>query len=107
MPDKKFSFGYIFVPIILLSFSGCIIVRKYQKNKPFVYKNDIQLNIDNISADEKVIIESRLNTQLDDSSRVRIKDVVFLLHYIDQPPAFDTFSAAASANNMELSMMNL
>ena len=77
-PDKIFLTFFL---LSLLIFSSCTIVRKYQKNKPFVYENKINLNIDNVSPDEKVIIRSRLNTQLDDSSKVRIKDVAFVLHY--------------------------
>ncbi len=93
--------------IAILFFSSCTIVRKYQKNKAFVYKNNIYLNIENVTPDEKVIIKSRLSTQLDDSSKVKIKDVAFILHYIDRPPAFDTVAARRSADNMQTSMVNL
>ena len=107
-PDKKINPSlFIFFTVAMVLFSGCIFVRKYQKNKPFVYRNNINLKIDDVTPDEKVIIKSRLNTQLDDSSKVRIKDVVFLLHYIDRPPVFDTISARASADNMQVSMVNL
>src|SRR6476619_6937691 len=106
--DKKISSGYFKLLLIsVLFFSGCTAVRKYQKNKPFVYNNIINLKIDNVSSDEKVIIRSRLNTQIDDSSKVRTNDVAFVLHYIDHPPAFDTTSARASADNMQVSMVNL
>ena len=73
-----------FVIVITIIFlSSCTSVRKYQKNKAFVYKNNINLTIDNVTPDEKVIIKSRLTTQLDDSSKVKIKDVAFIIHYID------------------------
>jgi outer membrane protein insertion porin family len=105
--DKNFK-GYIKLALIsLLFFSSCIVVRKYQKNKPFVYNNIINLKIENVTSDEKVIIRSRLNTQLDDSSKVRTKDVAFVLHYIDHPPAFDTAAARQSTDNMQVSMVNL
>src|SRR5450432_1673035 len=108
IPDKKYAFTHfklLFVSILVLS--GCTVVRKYQKNKPFVYNNIITLGIDEVTPDEKVIIRSRLNTQLDDSSKVRIKDVAFVLHYIDKPPVFDTVAATQSADNMQVSMVNL
>jgi len=107
-PDKIIN-PYLFFLIIagVFIFSGCTIVRKYQKNKPFVYNNNINLNIEDVTPDEKVIIRSRLNTQLDDSSKVKVKDVAFILHYIDNPPAFDTNSVRASADNMQVSMVNL
>ncbi|MEO6453549.1 MAG: BamA/TamA family outer membrane protein [Ginsengibacter sp.] len=106
--DKKYSshyFNLFFISIFF--FSGCTVVRKYQKDKPFVYNNIINLNIDDVTPDEKVIIKSRLNTQLDDSSKVRIKDVAFVLHYIDKPPVFDTVAARQSSDNMQVSMVNL
>ncbi|MEO6330908.1 MAG: BamA/TamA family outer membrane protein [Ginsengibacter sp.] len=108
IPYKKNILDYfklLFISIFFLS--GCTVVRKYQKDKPFVYSNIINLNIDDVNPDEKVIIRSRLNTQLDDSSKVKIKDVAFVLHYIDKPPVFDTVAAAQSADNMQVSMVNL
>ena len=105
-PDKIFN-TYLFFFMAVIVFTGCTTVRKYQKNKPFVYSNNINLNINDVTPDEKVIIRSRLNTQLDDSSKVKIKDVAFVVHHIDRPPAFDTISARASADNMQTSMVNL
>ena len=106
-PDKINPFPFFLVAVSVFIFTGCTIVRKYQKNKPFVYTNNINLNINDVTPDEKVIIKSRLNTQLDDSSKIKIKDVAFVLHYVDRPPVFDTISARASADNMQTSMVNL
>lgn len=115
IPPIKFS--SFFVLIILLAFaSGCsstkkysgfTFVRKYQKNVPFVFKNNINLTVDNVSSDEKVVINSRLNTQFDDSAKVKIKDVAFILHYITKPPVFDTFAINQSVENMRSSMRNI
>ena len=66
--DNHFS-AVRLILILLIFFSGCTVVRKYQKNKPFVYKNIVNLKIENVTADEKVILKSRMNTQLDDSSK--------------------------------------
>lgn len=93
--------------LIVLFFYSCTSIRKYQKNIPLVYKNKINLNVDNVTPDEKVIIKSRLSTQLDDSSKVKIKDIAFIFHTIDHPPAFDTLAALRSADNMTTSMVNL
>ena len=87
------------------SYSGITTVRKYQKNIPFVFKNNIDLVSEGASKDENVIIQGRLNTQLNDSARVKIKDVAFLLHYITKPPAFDTNAVRQSASNMKTSLM--
>ena len=104
MAFRKFI---VYIGLAVLFFTSCTFVRKYQKNKPLVYKNNINLDINNVTPDEKVVIKSRLSTQLDDSSKVKIKDVAFILHYINNPPAFDTIATQASANNMQTAMVNL
>ncbi len=104
---KTSSLYFILFVLLLISFSACTVVRKYPINKPFVFSNVINLKIDNVTPDEKVIIRSRLSSQLDDSAKVRTKDVAFVMHYIDKPPAFDTATARRSADNMQLSMVNL
>lgn len=102
--------GWVILPGCLstrTSYSGITTVRKYQKNVPFVFKNNIDLEVEGASKDEKVLILSKLNTQFDDSARVKIKDVAFLLHYITRPPAFDTMDIKQSASNMQTSLMNI
>jgi outer membrane protein insertion porin family len=89
------------------NYSGFTIVRKYQKNIPFVFKDNITLIAPDLSSDDKVIVNSKLNTQLDDSSKVRIKDVAFVFHYITKPPVLDSNSIAQSAQNMQTAMVNL
>ena len=112
IPPIKFSSFVVLIIVVALTsgcssskkYSGFTFVRKYQKNIPFVFKNNISLNANDVSSDERVLINSRLNTQLDDSARVKIKDVAFILHYITRPPAFDTNSIRQSAENMRTSM---
>lgn len=88
-------------------FSSCTIVQKYQKNVPFVFKNDINLKANNVSKDEKIQIKSKLTTQLDDSAKVLVKDKFFIFHYIPDPPRFDTNAVAQSAANMTVALQNL
>ncbi len=109
-----FSLLAFSIAVVLLSgcatskkYSGFTFVRKYQKNIPFVFKNNITLNAPDLSSDEEVSVDSKLNTQLDDSARVRIKDVAFILHYITRPPAFDTDAVVQSAQSMRSAMVNL
>jgi outer membrane protein insertion porin family len=87
--------------------SACTIPRKYQKGKPFVAKNSIEVKEGNFTNDERNALKQRLNAQLDDSSRVKIKDALFFLHFIDKPPVYDSNSATASAKNMKSSMIHL
>lgn len=88
-------------------YSGITSVRKYQKNVPFIFKNNISLQIEMASKDEVKLIKSRLNTQLEDSARVKMKDAFFILHTIKNPPSFDTGSISKSAGNMYAYMQNM
>ncbi|MEP6927590.1 MAG: BamA/TamA family outer membrane protein [Ginsengibacter sp.] len=89
------------------NYSGITTVRKYQKNIPFVFKNNITLKAPDLSSDEKTTVNSRLNTQLDDSARVRIKDIAFVVHKITRPPVFEIKSVMQSAENMKRAMANI
>ena len=107
----------LFVSITVIFLSGCITtktkysgittVRKYQKNIPFVFKNNISLTASSANKDERVAIKSKLNTQLDDSAKVYITDKFFVLHYITSPPVFDTLTIKQSASNMQTSLRNI
>lgn len=110
-------FPAFFVPCIILLFlagcatskkkySGFTTVRKYQKNKPFIFKNNITLIAPDLNKGDKATVNSKLNTQLDDSAKVKIKDVAFIFHYITKPPVFDTNAIIQSANNMKTAMVN-
>ena len=112
---KIFSaFFYFTIIIIFLSgcatskkYSGFTTVSKYQKNIPFVFKNNITLTAPDLSRDDKASVRSKLNTQLDDSAKVKIKDGFFIFHKITRPPVFDTNAIIQSVNNMNNAMANL
>ena len=92
---------------ICLFFASCIIPKKYQKGKPFITKNNIEVKGGNFNKEESASLKQRLNAQLDDSSRINIVDKYFIRHVIVSPPAYDSNSAAKSARNMETSMLHL
>ncbi|HXS57396.1 MAG TPA: BamA/TamA family outer membrane protein [Hanamia sp.] len=93
--------------LFIIFLSGCTIVQKYQKNVPFVFKNNIKLKSPDITKDEKVIIKLRLNAQLEDSAKAIVKDKFFIFHYYPSPPKFDTNAVAQSASNMRSALRNL
>jgi outer membrane protein insertion porin family len=95
------------VIVMILVASSCTIPRKYQKDKPFLFKNNIEIKGGNFTAAEKSSLKQRLNAQLDDSSRVQTKDALFFLHFIDHPPVYDSISASQSASYMRYSMQFL
>jgi hypothetical protein len=87
--------------------ASCTIPKKYQKGKPFITKNNIEVKGGNFSKEERATLRQRLNAQLDDSSRINVIDKYFIRHIIISPPAYDSNSAAQSARNMETSMLHL
>lgn len=93
--------------LLSLILSACTIPRKYQKNKPFVFKNNIEIKGGDFSADERNSLKQRMVTQLDDSMKIKVKDFVFLFHLIKEPPAYDSGYAAVSARNMKNTLLHL
>lgn len=88
-------------------YSGITFVQNYQKTTPFIFKNNISLNAESASKDEVTVMKTRLANQLEDSARVRIKDIFFFFHSIKNPPAFDTNEVKQSAANMHAYMQNM
>lgn len=88
---------------------GCKItsVRKPPADKPFLFKNSITLNGGKFTRDERTTVKQRLNSQLDDSSKIRVKEKFLFLRYIVNPPVYDTAASARSARNMETSMLHI
>ena len=108
MPDKNNLFRFLknlfFLSLLL---SSCTITTKYQKNKPFVFSNDIDINGGNFTKDQRNSLNQKLYGQLDDSAKVNTKDILFLIHLIRRPPAYDSGYAVVSAKNMQGSMLHL
>ncbi len=94
----------LFISILL---AACTTPRKYQKNKPFVFKNTIDLKGGDFSADERKSLKQKFSTQLDDSMKLNTKDYAFLYHKIKQPPAYDSAYAGISARNMKNTLLHL
>jgi outer membrane protein insertion porin family len=91
----------------ILVLASCTIPRKYQKGRPFLFKNKIEITGTGLNAEQRSDLRQRMNGQLDDSSRVQVKDALFFLHFINRPPAYDSASAAQSTRYMEYSMQHL
>ena len=96
-----------FIFFICIIISSCTIPKKYQKGKPFITKNNIEVKGGKFTKEERATLKQRLNAQLDDSSRINVIDKYFIRHVIVSPPAYDSNSAAKSARNMETSMLHL
>ena len=79
--------------MVSLLTSSCIIPRKYQKDKPFVTKNHIEVKGGKFTKDERTSLKQRLNAQLDDSSKIKVVDKYFIRHIYNSPAAYDSGSA--------------
>jgi outer membrane protein insertion porin family len=95
----------IFITTIL--FSSCTFPRKFQKDKPFVYKTTIEVKGGNFTKEERNTLKQRLSSQLDDSMMVKTKDRWLVIHYIDNPPVFDTAAANKSVQNIKASLLHV
>ncbi len=103
---RLFSYlkSVVFICVLIVS---CTVPKKYQKGKPFITKNNIEVKGGNFSKEERATLKQRLNAQLDDSSRINTVDKYFIRHVIISPPAYDSNSALKSARNMETSMLHV
>lgn len=97
---KAIIAGCLLVPVV-----SCTIVKKYQPNKPFVYKTNINL-IGNFTSEEKLNLEEGLRGQLDDSMRARRLDKLFW-RVLKNPPAYDSANAEKSIVYMRALLVSL
>ncbi len=78
---------------------GCLTPVKYQRDKPFIYQTNINIK-GNLSPDEKLTIQERLQNQLDDSLKTKEKTIVPLVKRLVSPPVFDSAYASRSVEYM-------
>ena len=100
---KRFRFLFI----CCLLFVSCNITRKAPKGKPYLASNSFEVKGGRFTKLERSALLDRLANQLDDSSKLRTTDALFILHFLKKPPAYDTGYSNLSANNMKLSMFHL
>jgi hypothetical protein len=108
VPDKR-KFRDLLKNLFVLSllFTSCTIPRHYPKDKPFIFNNVIDLKGGNFSKDQRNSLKQKLFGQLDDSAKTTIKDFLFILHFVKNPPVYDSGYARVSARNMAGSMFHL
>jgi outer membrane protein assembly factor BamA len=94
----------LFITVLL---SSCTVVRKHQKGRPFVYVNTVEVKGGKFTSTEKGALKQRLLTQLCDSSKAIPKDIFFVIHVINNPPAYDSGYSGVSARNMKASMLHI
>lgn len=88
--------GWIFSCFLLMFLASCTVPRRYQQDKPFVYKTDIDINTpEPLEGDNRHDLHSQLNYQMDDSLKVRTVLAIrlippFFYYRLNNPPVFDT-----------------
>ncbi|HTL07774.1 MAG TPA: hypothetical protein VL307_05940, partial [Chitinophagaceae bacterium] len=92
---------YLFLLITSLAaiLPGCIFPKKYQPGKPFVYSTNIDIQ-GNLPREQKAALKIKLENQLDDSLKTRLKTVFPGIRQLIKPPVFDTAAALRSVGFM-------
>lgn len=100
-----FSLSGIVLAILLL-ITSCTVPRKYQADKPFVFKTTIKVE-GNAKLAERQDLELRLANQLDDSLKVRIISLGGIRKTLIKPAVFDTTYASRSVVFMNALMNSM
>ncbi len=92
---------YLFILITGLTaiLPGCIVPKKYNTQKPFVFSTNINIQ-GNLSITEKADLKLKLENQLDDSLKVRLKTQYPGRRVLENPAVFDSAAAARSVGYM-------
>ena len=100
-----------FFLLVLVFFSaavapGCIVPKRFQPGKPFVFSTAINIQ-GNLSAAEKQALKTRLEDQLDDSLKTKLVTVWPGKRRLESPPAFDTAAVSHTREFMKSLMFSL
>lgn len=83
----SFFVGWMTLACIITA-PSCTVPRKYQANKPFVFKTNIDIQGD--AGEDKADLELRLANQLDDSLKTRVVSFAGIRRTLVKPAVFDT-----------------
>jgi hypothetical protein len=72
------------------------------KEKPFVYYNEIKIKDSILTSLQRSELTSRLQTQLDDSMQLSVRQRAFVFKRLTNPPVFDSLAAVQSTKNIEI-----
>ncbi len=89
--------------LLLLFVTSCTIPKKYQRDKPFVFKTEINVDGD-VKGTSKQQLKSGLENQLADSLKVRtivaLGFPALIYNKLDRPPVFDSLNISRSITSM-------
>ena len=95
--------------ILLLFISSCArpFVKNPPKDKFYLYKNSIEIENGSFSKTQQSDLIQKLNLQLEDSSKIKVAQYLFLLKIIKSPLIYNDNAAKLSAENMQSSMFHI
>lgn len=79
----------------LMLTQSCVVPRKYQPHKPFVFETKINVK-GNTGSIDRIELRDRLENQLDDSLKVRARSVAGIRKVLMKPAVFDTLNIGRS-----------
>jgi len=88
--------------IFFLLLTASCGVKNFPKETPFVYQNKIDILNPKLTNEEKIILRGRLNTQLNDSLQVKIKQQFIFFNRVIDPPRFDSANLSQSIENIDI-----
>ena len=94
-PKKPANISILSICMALIFFASCTVVKQYPTNKPFVFKNIIDVE-GNISKDEKKRLELDLLNYWDDSLKVKMITQFGIRTVIKNPNIFDSSAINSS-----------
>lgn len=91
--------------LVIASAVSCTVPRKYQKDKPFVFKTTVELTSD-LPSKQKQDLKDKLLNQLDDSLKIRTILSIrakppFFYNRLNTPAVFDTVYLSRSRTYMD------
>jgi outer membrane protein insertion porin family len=94
----KLALLFAFIGIMAVA-PGCVVPKNYPHHTPFIFKTNINIQ-GNLSTDQKLVLQERLQNQLDDSLKTKEKTTLPLRKRLESPPAFDSMYAHRSKEFM-------
>src|SRR6476620_8052309 len=103
---NKYAVIGLIILVLASTIFSCTVPRKYQKDKPFIYKTSIELETQGLQGVQKQDLKARLENQIDDSLKVRTVLAIrakppFFFNRLVSPPVFDTIYLRQSRTFMK------
>jgi outer membrane protein assembly factor BamA len=101
-----FFWGLMALALILFS-CGRPFVKHPPKEHHYLYKNKIEVKESRLLKTERTALSLRMLTQLEDSSKIKLKKKLLFLNVLDSPFVYNQLHTSNSAANMKASLFHL